>query len=223
MDSYFDIPQTIDETETAKKPVTQYVTKTEHGKPKTITQYVTKVETQQNKPTSIMPAQTSEASACPTNLNGDYEYPHLIVPVSSDHPEKAYGTSYNGKINMDTSSIFNFDIPQSYEGQTCSLVFLFPEKSDLETSDFTLNSDGSISVDHLKSAASQSTTWNSIPDVDRHLGDFSPQPGHSYVIATGNCAAGTTQSYELSAASGLDLEYFQDYNPSPIGLYITTF
>merc|ERR1712072_841439 len=109
---------------------------------------------------------------------------HLIVPISSEYPDQSYGTSYNGQINGTTSSVYNFDIPQSYEGQTCSLVFLFPKKSDLETSDFTFNGEGSVSVDYLSSAAKQ--------------------------------------SYELSASDGLSLEYFQDYNPSPIGLYITT-
>ncbi|KAI6849793.1 hypothetical protein KC323_g9567 [Hortaea werneckii] len=176
----------------------------------------------QTMATQTKPASTGQSSACPTNLNGNYQYPHLIVPVSSEHPDQAYGTSYNGQINGTTSSIYNFDIPQSYEGQTCSLVFLFPEKSQLETSDFTFNGQGSISVDHLSSAASQSTTYNSCPKTAEHAGSFSPMPGNSYVISTGECAAGTTQSYDLSANGGLSLEYFQDYNPSPIGLYITS-
>ena len=34
---------------------------------------------------------------CPDNLNGNYEYPHLIVPVSSSSPDTAAGTSYFGK------------------------------------------------------------------------------------------------------------------------------
>merc|ERR1719197_328484 len=66
-------------------------------------------------------------SGCPANLDGEYQYPHLIVPVSSENKDKAYGTSYNGTISPSVSSIFNFDLPYSYEGQTCSLVFLFPE------------------------------------------------------------------------------------------------
>ncbi|KAI7324210.1 hypothetical protein KC315_g8297 [Hortaea werneckii] len=222
--------QTVEETETAKVPVTQYVTKVETQQYCPSTQ-ATSMATQtmntqtmntQTMATQTKPAPTSKSSACPTNLNGNYQYPHLIVPVSSEHPDQAYGTSYNGQINGTTSSIYNFDIPQSYKGQTCSLVFLFPEKSQLETSDFTFNGQGSISVDHLSSAASQSTTYNSCPKTAEHAGSFSPMPGNSYVISTGECAAGTTQSYDLSANGGLSLEYFQDYNPSPIGLYITS-
>ncbi|KAI7204993.1 hypothetical protein D0869_00276 [Hortaea werneckii] len=222
--------KTVEETETAKKPVTQYVTKVETQQYCPSTQ-ATSMGTQtmgtqtmntQSMPTQTKPASTSQSSACPTDLSGKYQYPHLIVPISSEHPDQSYGTSYNGQINGTTSSVYNFDIPQSYEGQTCSLVFLFPKKSDLETSDFTFNGEGSISVDHLSSAAMQSTTYNSCPKSAEHAGDFSPMPGNSYVVSTGDCAAGTTQSYELSASGGLSLEYFQDYNPSPIGLYITT-
>ncbi|KAI7140665.1 hypothetical protein KC344_g8559 [Hortaea werneckii] len=224
--------QTVEETETAKVPVTQYVTKVETQQYCPSTQATSMAQTTQTMNTQTMntqtmatqtkPASTAQSSACPTNLKGNYQYPHLIVPVSSEHPDQAYGTSYNGQINGTTSSIYNFDIPQSYKGQTCSLVFLFPEKSQLETSDFTFNGQGSISVDHLSSAASQSTTYNSCPKTAEHAGSFSPMPGNSYVISTGECAAGTTQSYDLSANGGLSLEYFQDYNPSPIGLYITS-
>merc|ERR1711959_680898 len=32
-------------------------------------------------------------SGCPANLDGEYQYPHLIVPVSSENKDKAYGTS----------------------------------------------------------------------------------------------------------------------------------
>merc|ERR1711939_444695 len=55
-------------------------------------------------------------SGCPANLDGEYQYPHLIVPVSSENKDKAYGTSYNGTISPSVSSIFNFDLPYSYEG-----------------------------------------------------------------------------------------------------------
>lgn len=231
--------KTIEETETAK-PQTQYVTKvqTEQGKPTTITQYVTKVETQQGKQQTVTktekncpqqptqggatPTATGPASSCPADLNGDYQYPHLIVPVSSEHPDQSYGTSYNGMMNESMSSMFNFDIPNSYKGKTCSLVFMLPNKGDLETSDYSFNGEGSISVDHMSSVCKESTTWNSSPKSDNHMGNFSPQPDNSYTVWTGECPAGTTQSYEMSAEGGLNMEFFQDYNPCPLGLYMTT-
>jgi hypothetical protein len=52
------------------------------------------------------------------------------------------------------------------------------------------------------------------------LGSFAVAPGNSYTVASGACAAGQRVSYELCATGDYALNYFQDYNPSPIGLYI---
>jgi len=162
-------------------------------------------------------------SGCPANLDGEYQYPRLIVPVSSENKDKAYGTSYNGTISPSVSSIFNFDLPYSYEGQTCSLVFLFPEQDQLETSAFTFNGKGGLTVNELSSPATEQTTYNSVPKpAVEGIGAISEvRPGNSYVVASHECNAGARQSFEFMSTSGLDLEFFQDYNPSPIGAYIT--
>jgi hypothetical protein len=144
----------------------------------------------------------------------------LIVPVSQSYPDKAYGDSYNGQISPDISTIFNFDVPSSYTG-TCSLVFLFPEQSQLETSSYTFSGDGAIDFKQLSWVASKSTTYASQGSVETDFGVKSVTPGSWTVAATFPCPAGQTVSYELSAASGTSLTFFQDYNPSPIGLYIT--
>lgn len=174
------------------------------------------------KSSATTPAAPSGTS-CPANLGGEYQYPHLIVPVSSSQPDKAEGTSYNGTITPDVSSIFNFDLPQSYAGKTCSLVFLFPEKKDLETSSYAFNNKGGISVNELSSPATEQTTYNTVPKAAvAGIGSIpSVMPGNSYVVASHECNAGARQSFEFSSTGGLDLSYFQDYNPSPIGAYIT--
>ncbi|KAM0705646.1 hypothetical protein Q7P35_007006 [Cladosporium inversicolor] len=164
----------------------------------------------------------AHGSACPTSLTGAYQTPHLIVPISSEHPDWAYGTSYNGQINSTTSTIFNFDIPQDYKGKQCSIVFLFPNKKDLETSSYEFGGSGSLDVTELSTGASQKTSWSNAPSVKKDLGSIALQPGNSYVVATGDCQAGTTQSIELSSKGGLSLNFFEDYNPSPSGLYITS-
>jgi hypothetical protein len=146
----------------------------------------------------------------------------LIVPISSEHPDQAYGTNYNGQVNSTTSSIFNFDIPKDYAGKQCSIVFLFPKKEDLKTSSYEFGGSGSLDCAELSSAASQKTSWSNAPSVKKDLGSIPLQPGNSYVVATGACQAGTTQSIELSSAGGLALNFFEDYNPSPLGLYITS-
>ncbi|KAH7058701.1 ubiquitin 3 binding protein But2 C-terminal domain-containing protein [Macrophomina phaseolina] len=172
----------------------------------------------------IVPGGTpsSTSSSCPANLSGTYEYPHLIVPVDSSAPTKAYGTQYNGKVSSTISSLFNFDIPASYAGKTCSLVFLLPNKKDLQTSDFTLTGAGGIAISKLSSPATEQTTFQSVPKSAGKVGEVaSVTPGNSWVVSSGACEAGARVGYEVSATGGLQLEWFEDWNPSPIGLFVT--
>ncbi|GES62407.1 GPI anchored cell wall protein [Aspergillus terreus] len=172
--------------------------------------------------TSAQPSGTQSSSgSCPTDLSGNYEYPHLIIPVDSSKPDNAPGTSYNGTVTSSISSIFNFDIPSSDAGKTCSLVFLFPNKEDLETSSYSFSGDGKIDFASLESTASASTTYNNAPAVKEDLGEFTVSPGNSYVISTFSCPAGQAVSYEMKNAGSTNLNFFEDYNPSPLGLYIT--
>lgn len=114
--------------------------------------------TNSSTPATQTSTQTSStAGSCPTTVNtaATYQYPHLIVPVSSASPDTAYGTGYNGIVNSTVSTIFNFDIPSSYSGKTCSLVFLFPLQSQLETSSYTFSGNGAIDFKQLGSVATQ--------------------------------------------------------------------
>lgn len=153
---------------------------------------------------------------CPTTLSsGNFEFPHLIIPIDSSHPNKAPGTSYDGEVTSTISSIFNFDIPASDAGKTCSLVFLFPHKKDLQTSSFTFSGDGKIDFEQLVSPATLSTTYNNAPAVAKNLGTITVAPGNSYVVSTFACPAGNTVAYEMKNAGTTSLEWFEDYNPSP--------
>lgn len=163
------------------------------------------------------------ASSCPALLSGAYQTPHLIVPVNSQSPARAYGTSYNGTITPTTTSDFNFDIPQSYAGKTCNLVFYFPTQAQLSTSSFTQSANGgSLRFSQLSQAVSSGTTFQNQPPVSRDLGVRTVAPGNAYTISTGACPAGRTVSYSLASVGGYSLNYFQDYNPCPIGLFITS-
>ncbi|KAL2045817.1 hypothetical protein ABVK25_012036 [Lepraria finkii] len=173
--------------------------------------------------TSVLPSASAvSASSCPASLSGTYEYPHLIVPVDKTRPDKAGGTSYNGTISSTISSIFNFDIPQTGSGKTCILVFLLPQRDQLTTSAFSLSGSGGFDVAQLSSPATEQTSYNTVPSVSSDLGGpESVTPGNEYVIASGSCVAGQRVSYEVTATGSLDLNYFQDFNPSPIGFYVT--
>ncbi|KAJ5621356.1 hypothetical protein N7528_006139 [Penicillium herquei] len=158
----------------------------------------------------------SSGTSCGTTLtSGSFEFPHLIIPIDSNSPNTASGTSFNGEVTSTISSIFNFDIPASDSGKTCSLVFLFPEKADLQTSSYTFSGDGKVNFSELSKAASSSTTYNNAPSVSNNLGDVTISPGNSYVISTFSCPAGQAIAFEMKNAGTTNLDYFQDYNPSP--------
>lgn len=171
---------------------------------------------------SCPPPPPPAPTGCPTTLtSGSYEFPHLIIPIDSTKPDTALGTQFNGEITSTVSSIFNFDIPSSDAGKTCSLVFLFPTQAELETSSFTFSGNGGIDFSMLSSVATSATDYANAPSVMTDYGVTIVAPGNSYEIATFPCPAGTAISFEAKAEGDTSLVYFQDYNPSPIGLYIT--
>ena len=74
----------------------------------------------------------------------------------------------------------------------------------------------------LTSPATEQTSYSTVPKVARDLGGpSSVVPGNEYVIASGQCPSGQRIGFEVSATGSLDLNYFQDFNPSPIGFYVT--
>jgi len=99
---------------------------------------------------------------------------------------------------------------------------LFPEKKDLETSDYTYSKTGGISFDELKAPATADTTYANAPASAIHLSTIDQlTPGNSYVVTSHACGAGERIAFEASSVGGLDLTYFEDWNPSPLGLFIS--
>ena len=161
------------------------------------------------------PPSSGSGKTCPTNLNGEYTAPHLIIPVDSSSPDTAPGTSYNGTISSTLTTLYKFDVPQSYADKTCSLVFLFPKQEDLETSAFTFSGDGKIDFASLESPVSEETSYSNIPGVKEDYGVTTVSPDNHYVISTFQCPAGEAVSYEMKNAGSTYLDFFEDYNPSP--------
>lgn len=166
-------------------------------------------------PPPSYPTATKPEGSCSTDLSGDYEYPHLIIPVDSSKPDHAAGTSYNGTVSSTESTIFNFDIPAGDAGKTCSLVFLFPKLEDLETSSYSFSGDGKLDFCSLENPATESTNYNNVPKEKEDFGEHTVSPGNSYVIKTFDCPAGETVGYKIGNAGSTELEFFEDYNPSP--------
>jgi hypothetical protein len=90
------------------------------------------------------------------------------------------------------------------------------------TSSYTFSGSGGVEFWKLSSPAVEGeTSYNSCPAKSQSLGSVTLAPGNSYVVATFACPAGERIGYEMAAEGSTSFRYFQDYNPSPIGLYIT--
>ncbi|TRX95692.1 hypothetical protein FHL15_003246 [Xylaria flabelliformis] len=171
------------------------------------------------------PGQTgTPGSSCPGELTGAYEYPHLIIPVNSANANSAPGTSSFGEVTSTISTAFNFDIPQSDSGKTCNLIFYFPTQSQLETSSYTFSGSGAVEFGRLSSPVTKGTSYSNLPSVAESYGQKTVTPGSGHTISSFACPAGQSVAFEMKAAKGdasTSFRYFQDYNPCPIGLYIT--
>ncbi|KAJ5384782.1 hypothetical protein N7517_002693 [Penicillium concentricum] len=165
--------------------------------------------------TSKPSATGTSGGACPTDLSGNYEIPHLIIPVDSSSPSTTAGTGFNGTVSSTKSSLFNFDIPNADAGKTCSLIFLFPKLEDLETSSYSFSGDGKIDFAKLSSTADSSTNFGNMPSVSQDLGIITVSPGNSYLVSTFSCPAGQAVAYEMKNAGSTNFNFFEDWNPSP--------
>ncbi|THW74983.1 hypothetical protein D6D19_04377 [Aureobasidium pullulans] len=220
----------VTETKSVQQPpVTEFVTEqvtTSVAKPTTVEQLTTvsQVPVTETKVSSVQqPSATPSGTGnCPRDLPNMESYlkPRLIIPVDSNNPDTAYGTQYNAYIGNGNSTIFDFDIPQSYKGKQCELVFTFPTQSQLETSFVSESGNGGVEFKQLKEAADEKTTFNTQPGVTKNFGEKGVSTGNAYSITTGDCAVGQTISYELTATGDKTIEFFQDYNPCPIGLWV---
>ncbi|KAI1611992.1 ubiquitin 3 binding protein But2 C-terminal domain-containing protein [Exophiala viscosa] len=165
---------------------------------------------------------------CPGNLPElpDFEFPHLIIPISASNPKTAYPDTLVPNITAgDVSNIFNFDVPAERSGQTCTLEFLFPTLDQLSSSYFKLDGFGkfSFSLSAMGNGAVEgNTTYDNQPmggDPHGFPCSKSMQPGNAYSLGSTLCVPGRISVTMSSTDSSL--EWFQDYNPCPIGLYMT--
>lgn len=97
---------------------------------------------------------------------------------------------------------------------------MLPTQAQLVTSSFTLSGSGAIDFSKLNAVATQGTTFANAPGVAVDYGVTTVSPGNSYTITQFACPAGTAISFEMKSSGGTSLNFFQDFNPCPIGLFI---
>ena len=193
----------------------------------TITMTTNAAQSQPFTPVTAAATQcTTATSSCPTDISsGTYVAPNLIIPVSPESPNVAFGTQYSATITPENSTIFAFDIPYTYNGY-CALIFLLPFGDDAQFP-YTFSgieeekgSDGGLNFTLLNGVVNNATTFNSLPPVGTPYGTTEVMPGCNFTIAVGPCAGGETASYEVSSVGGVVLQYFQSTEGSPIGLWV---
>ncbi|KAK2803041.1 hypothetical protein FQN50_007122 [Emmonsiellopsis sp. PD_5] len=149
------------------------------------------------------------SQTCPAKLAGDFEFPHLIVPVNSQWPNITYGNSYNGTVSITTSSIYNFDIPLDSRGLTCTLWFLFPSESELAPDSYTFKGNGKVKFSRLDGYATVDTNYLNQPGVEKELGFAELKAGGKYNISNFECPAAKTLAFRIDNAGSTELKYFQ--------------
>ena len=109
------------------------------------------------------------------------------------------------------------------------MIFLFPYVSELDPSAGRYNfsgieeeegENGGLDFARLSGVASASTTYNTTPSVATDYGKTEIIPGNNYTIATFLCQSGTPVTYSGTSVGNVELDYFQDSAPEPIGLYV---
>lgn len=141
----------------------------------------------------------SKRSECPAYLtDGEYEFPHYITQISASQPDKSFGQQFDGVFTPnDISSIFSFDIPESRTEWNCTLEFLFPLQSQLQTSSYTYTGGGSFMfTGYLAgSCPGPQTTYNNQPTAGIYpaFPAVHMEPGYAYTLDIGPCSvsAGT--------------------------------
>lgn len=84
-----------------------------------------------------------------------------------------------------------------------------------------MSGSGQVDFSLLNGLATQGTSANNLPSVKQDYSVLTLSPGNSYSIASFPCPANQAVAYQMKSVDGTSFEFFQDYNPAPIGLYIT--
>jgi Ubiquitin 3 binding protein But2 C-terminal domain len=182
------------------------------------------------RPLSIISSR--QLGTCPPNGNlpPTYLSPTLMVPVSKNLPDVAFGSTRTPLITPgDFCTIFNLVIPPSAEGDTCTLEFLFPDHEQT-LSPYGYNGGGHFTFTGYAfgSGATEQTTYNNQPPA----GPSPPEPpavlspGNAYTVNVGPCGVQAPASLEVSGMLCSDdttFSYLQtsgDELGCPIGFFV---
>ncbi|KFY21754.1 hypothetical protein V493_07146 [Pseudogymnoascus sp. VKM F-4281 (FW-2241)] len=178
--------------------------------------------------TAVPAPTTTGTPKCPQVLTpGSFVEPKLIVPVSREAAGYPYGDIAAPIITPSNNTLFAFTTPASWTG-TCSLLFTFPYASETANPgayhfsgiEEEKAAGGGLNFDLLEADIDANETWWTKPELKKTYGKTEIIPGNSYTIATFPCKGGETLVYDVSSVSGVELEFEQNSEASPIGLWV---
>ncbi|KAJ4310302.1 hypothetical protein N0V94_008512 [Neodidymelliopsis sp. IMI 364377] len=159
------------------------------------------------------------------------QFPHLIVPVDANAPDKAYGTQLSGAITQQKYTEISFDVP-SNDAQWCQLQF-FLNTNPMKGAPWTLwgQAPYQFNVSSLPSTINKDTdTWNKRPQPIKTLATVTLTHSGNASISGGAvypCPKGQVAQFLLHPASDdrdFGLTWFElDYPSSEGGPHGITF
>ncbi|ELR10742.1 hypothetical protein VC83_06266 [Pseudogymnoascus destructans] len=178
---------------------------------------------------ALAPTTTGTPQKCAQTLTpGSFVEPKLIVPVSREDAGHPYGDIASPIITPSNNTLFAFTTPASWTG-TCSLLFTFPYASETANPgayhfsgiEEEKAGSGGLNFDHVEADIDADETWWTKPELKETYGKTEIIPGNSYTIATFPCKGGENLVYDVSSVAGVELEFEQNAQASPIGLWVT--
>lgn len=162
---------------------------------------------------------TTPSLPSPTEINGDYQVPRLIVPIDLVVPDRVIGNSYSADISPSKSTLFNFYIPLTYTGKACALSFYIPPDDPDVWTPYEIYALGGASVHQLYLRVNENTTAQNVGG--EAIAGIVPEirAGMRHVIWDGPCPLGQELGYRVDSVGGLDMRFFQLEKP-PLGLFI---
>jgi hypothetical protein len=185
------------------------------------------------RPLTVVSSRHLGRESCPKSgkLPPNYVAPTLMVPVSANLPDVAFGSTKRPLITPNNfCTIFNLVIPPSAPGDTCTLEFLFPDYEET-SSPYLYQGGGHFTFTGYAfgSGATKETTYNHQPPP----GPSPPHPpavlspGNAYIFNVGGCGAEPPNSLEVSGmlcSPDTAFSYVQtegDELGCPIGFFVT--
>ncbi|KAF2178648.1 hypothetical protein K469DRAFT_642669 [Zopfia rhizophila CBS 207.26] len=154
----------------------------------------------------------------------DRQFPHLIVPVKQDEPDRAFNTQYSGEIAVKAGAHqvyteISFDVPTN-AAQTCNLAFTIAPANG----PWTLSGDPAagplvFNISSLPNASinKDKDTWNSRPKSQEWVASVEVAYNGNVKLTGGSvvCAKGSAQQFVMYPGSARDfgLTWFELTQP----------